>query len=256
MKTASLFALAIVGMVATAGAQSVKTPEDGPLAKERARIEAERKAMFSPENRALTPKKNGMPVPERLSREQARIEAERKVMFADPSLEGASNVFPNIPTPAPGEVDIEALAKRYEAKAVSYRADDLLIFASFSMPSESLKRLVDSANRVGGAVILRGFKNNSYKATAKALHDLGVQQGNVMVNPDAFDKYKIAAVPTMVLTKPDAIDQLDARGCALPDTYVAIAGDVTLDYALDEITRRSSEFKPLASRYLRQLRGR
>ena len=39
-------------------------------------------------------------------------------------------------------------------------------------------------------------------------------------------------------------------------TPAAVSGDVTLDYALDELTRRAPEFEPLASRYLRQLRGR
>jgi conjugal transfer pilus assembly protein TrbC len=253
MKSSLLFALLLAAIATPSGAQK---PDSGSLAQERARIEAERKEMFAPDNPALKPKKNGMPSAERLTREQARIEAERKTIFADPSLSGAPNVFPNIPTPAPGQVDIEALAKRYESKAIARKSDDLMIFASFSMPAESLRRLVASAHRVGGAVVLRGFKNNSYKDTAKAIHDLGEQGGNVLVNPNAFDKYKVSAVPTVVLTKPDAIDQLDADGCALPNTYAAVSGDVTLDYALDELARRAPEFEPLASRYLRQLRGR
>ena len=54
----------------------------------------------------------------------------------------------------------------------------------------------------------------------------------------------------------DPLNQLDQDGCAAPGTYVSVAGDVSLDYALDAITKRSTQFAELASHYNRQLKGR
>lgn len=197
------------------------------------------------------------PTASQLEQERQRIELERKQMFDanNPATKNATNVFPNVPTPERAGIDIEALAKRYEQKAAARKMDDLMIFASFTMPAESLKRIVSQANRVGASVVLRGFKNNSLKDTALAIQALGEQGGNVLVNPNAFTKYKIQAVPTMVLARAETIDQVDNEGCALPDNYVAVSGDVSLDYALEEIVRRAPPFEAVASRYLRQIRG-
>ena len=127
------------------------------------------------------------------------------------------------------------------------------------MPRESLRRLLAQASQVGAAVVLRGFKDNSLKATAAAISELGEnggQSGNVLINPDAFTKYRVTAVPVVLLAKPESIAQVDLEGCALPDTYASVAGDVSLDYALDEIGRRDMRFAALAERYSRQLRAR
>jgi len=233
------------------------TPSASQLEQERQRIETQRKQMFDANNPAAQAKKCAMPDSSDIDREVRRVERERKGMFDanNPATKNATNVFPNVPTPERAGIDIEALAKQYEKKAAARKMDDLMIFASFTMPKESLKRLVRQANRVGASVVLNGFKANSLKATSQAINELGEQSGNVIVNPKAFTKYKVKAVPTMVLASPANIDQVDNEGCALPDNFVAVAGDVSLDYALDEIARRSPQFEPVASRYIRQIRG-
>ena len=58
-----------------------------------------------------------------------------------------------------------------------------------------------------------------------------------------------------MLTQATTAEALDEQGCALPDTYVSVAGDVSLDYALDALAQRSKAFSALASRYLATLRG-
>ena len=188
-----------------------------------------------------------------------RLESDRKNVFS--GLDGRAgqalpHVFPNIATPAPSGIDIEQLARQYEQKAMDRRSEELMIFASFTMPEASLKRLVNQANRVGASVVLRGFKNNSIRETTRAIHALKEQGGNVLVNPNAFTKYKIEAVPTFVLTRATAADAVDEQGCALPDTYVSVAGDVSLDHALDVVSRQSKDFSSLAERYLNQFRER
>lgn len=194
----------------------------------------------------------------RIQDELKRVEVERKSMFADdqPATGNPVNVFPNIGAPQRGQIDIEALAKRYEGRAVARgSADDLMVFASFSMPMASLKALVADVSRVGGSVVLRGFKNNSYRETVKAIAALGEGSASIVVNPNAFEKYRITSVPVALLAKMNEAELLDVDGCALPDNFAAIAGDVSLKYALQEISKRSPQFRALAERYLR-LTGR
>lgn len=257
MKTRILAATVLASLLTHAWAD-VTTPTASQLEQEQRRIEAERKAMFDPNNPATKAKAPALPSSAAVQGEMKRIEAERKAMFDpnNPATKNAKNVFPNVPTPEVSNIDIQALAKRYEQRADARRTDDLMVFVSFTMPPESLKRIVAQVSQLGGTVVLNGFKDNSWKATAFAIKDLGEKRGNVVVNPNAFAKYKVKSVPVTVLTKPEAIDQLDSEGCALPDTYAAIAGDVSLDYALEEIAQHDRRFTELAQRYARQLRGR
>lgn len=193
-----------------------------------------------------------MPSDAQISAERARIERERKPMFADPNLgrSAAGNAFPVIPTPPRAQLDPLAVAQRYAARAQSRKQEELLAFASLSMPAESLKRLVRDVARAGGAVVLRGFKDGSLKTTVSAIQALGVDASAVQVNPNAFKQYRITAVPAIVLVKADRALDLDAEGCSLPANFAGVTGDVTVTYALREIGRRSSDYQPLADRIL------
>jgi len=196
------------------------------------------------------------PTSQQIEVERARIDGERKAMFSDdnPHTRNTPNTFPTIAAPQPSQIDIEALVRRYEGTAQPRGVgDDLMVFASFSMPTESLKQLVSTVAKVGGSVVLRGFKNNSYRQTVQAIAALGEASASVSIHPKAFAQYKITAVPAFVIARLDPAEQLDAQGCALPETYAAIAGDVSLDYALAEIAKRSPAMSDLAQRYLRQL---
>ena len=234
------------------------TPTASQLEQERQRIDVQRKQMFDPNNASTQPKKGVMPRASDIDREMEKVAKDRKAMFdpENPATRNAQNVFPNVPTPERAGIDIESIAQKYRQTAVARKTEDLMIFASFTMPRESLKRLVNQAHRVGATVVLRGFKDNSLKETSLAINSLGEGTGNVVINPNAFMKYKIKAVPTVVLAKAESIDQVDDDGCALPDNFAAVTGDVSLDYALDEITRRAPQFETVAQRYVRQMRGR
>ena len=100
-------------------------------------------------------------------------------------------------------------------------------------------------------------RNDSYRQTLQAIAALGVPTASVSVNPKAFDQYQIMAVPAFVLAKRSATETLDTNGCSLPESFVAISGDVALDYALREMASRSAAKAPdlsaLATRYLRQM---
>jgi conjugal transfer pilus assembly protein TrbC len=208
-------------------------------------------ASYAQTNRAVLPSDS------KIEKEIQRINIERKAMFDldNSATQNIKNNFPNIATPAVSTVDIQTIAKRYEQRAKPGKTDELMIFVSFIMPTESLKHIVSQARKIGASVVLNGFKDNSLKATTEAIKQLGTASGNVLINPNAFIQYEVKAIPTFVLAKPDSLNQLDQDGCAASGTYVSIAGDVSLDYALDAITKRSTQFAALASRYNRQLKG-
>lgn len=257
MKKRIVVAATLVSLLTHAWAD-MTMPAESRLEQEQRRIDAERKAMFDPNNPATKAKAPALPSNVAVQAEIKRIDAERKAVFDpnNPATKNAKNVFPDVPTPEVSNVDIQALAKRYEQRTQARRTDDLMVFVSFTMPSESLKRIVAQVSQLGGTVVLNGFKDNSWQATAFAIKDLGEKRGNVVVNPNAFIKYRVKTVPITVLVKPEANDQLDSEGCALPDTYTAVAGDVSLDYALDDIAQHDRRFTEMAQRYARQLRGR
>jgi len=242
-----------------AAAQGIaaSAPGGNQLEHERKRVQAQSRFLFAPKNPLTDGKPSAMPKDQDIEREMQRVARERRQLFddANPALTNTPNSFPNIATPARSELDLDSLAARYADKAGAKKNDGLLVFASFSMPHESLRRVVAETSRAGGLVVLRGFKDNSMKATTAAIGEFGQAVGAVQVNPNAFTKYRINAVPAVVLMKPEGAELVDTEGCALPDNYVMVAGDVTLRYALEHIERRSPQFRDLATRYGRSLKG-
>jgi conjugal transfer pilus assembly protein TrbC len=184
-KTSIAIALAVACMCAARAQTAPSLPSSSQLEQERARIDAERKAMFDAANPATQGKGGKVPSQQAVDREMRRIEPQRKELFDpnNPATKNAPNVFPNVATPERSNVDFEALARRYEQKAQARRTDGLMVFASFTMPKESLKRLITDTSRAGGSVVLRGFKDGSIKSTGLAINDLGEAAGGIQVNP-------------------------------------------------------------------------
>ena len=79
---------------------------------------------------------------------------------------------------------------------------DFLIFASFSLGEKNLENLIKLASNYNGAVILRGFKNGSFKETAAFLSKFSTEKEGILIDPSLFIEYEVTKVPTFVLTKP------------------------------------------------------
>ena len=123
---------------------------------------------------------------------------------------------------------------------------EMMIFVSFSMPRESLLRIVEQSERTGARLIFRGF--NGDKMTDMAAHIsalLGNHRVEAVIHPPAFIQFKVNQVPALVLARSDAGDQLDS-GCAQPNRYVKVTGDVSQDYALEYIERMSPQWAATA----------
>jgi len=166
--------------------------------------------------------------------------------------------------PQRGGIDIEALARRNVhipngASAVGSTATPLRIFITLDMPRASLQLLTDQAARTGAVLVLRGLKSQSMRETLDAVRGL-IGERNVawVIDPEAFARFAVRHAPTFVLTAQD--NGIDApagctSGCLAPTSFVSVAGDVSLDYALEAILRRKPEVASRATPILDQLRG-
>ena len=135
----------------------------------------------------------------------------------------------------------------------------LHVFVTLDMPRVSLQRLTDQASRSGAVLVLRGLKSQSMRETLQAVSELiGSRQVAWVIDPDAFTRYGVEKAPTFVLH----LNESDARssirrctdGCATPTAFVSVAGDVSLDYALEALLRGRPDAAPVVAPMLKRLR--
>lgn len=170
-----------------------------------------------------------------------------------------------LPRPrVPPTIDLEALAKGYEASAGRIGAGQglpsergLLIFVSFSMPEPTLARLVDQAARSEATLVIRGLLDGSIRATVARVHRLiGERRVAFQIDPQAFERFAVSRTPAFVLVHAGSQPEQCGAGLCMPrDAFVATSGDVSLDYALEYIERASPSFAKDARRYLKKLKG-
>jgi conjugal transfer pilus assembly protein TrbC len=118
-------------------------------------------------------------------------------------------------------------------------APKVLIFVSFAMPEATLQRLVDQASRTGATLVLRGLVNGSIRDTVTRMQALiASRRVAVQIDPEAFDRYGVTRTPTFVLIK-DGSETLPcaSRVCGSSQQVLKVAGDVTLEYAMQYLNR-------------------
>jgi len=169
-----------------------------------------------------------------------------------------------LPQPATRRsVDLGAVARGYEtmsqpgATTPLNAGPALLLFVSFSMPDAALSRLVDQAARSGATLVTRGFVNGSLQQTvARTQRLIGPRKVGFQIDPQAFDRFAVSAVPTFVLIRAGAMPEPCAAGTCFPTaSYVSVAGDVSLDYALEFFKRSAPSFNQEAGAFLSKMRG-
>jgi conjugal transfer pilus assembly protein TrbC len=163
-----------------------------------------------------------------------------------------------------GQIDVEALARTYEANrqvfgANRYPTDQptLLVFVTLGMPEATLRLLIDQAARTRAVLMLRGLTNASIRQTAARVQQL-IGEANVefQIDPQAFDRFGVRVAPTFVLVKAGAATSDCAPGaCVASDAFAAVAGDVSIDYALRAIAQRAPRFRSDAEHLLRRIGG-
>jgi type-F conjugative transfer system pilin assembly protein TrbC len=105
----------------------------------------------------------------------------------------------------------------------------LYVFVSFSMPDDSWLSLSHEVDKVRGIFVLRGLPDDSFKKLAEKLYVLRKQGFNasVQVDPQLFQRFKIAKVPTFITIDEQGSDQL--------------SGNVTLAFALEKMNNKTAQ---------------
>ncbi len=156
-------------------------------------------------------------------------------------------------------VDPGQIARRFESAAeapAGEGAPELLVFASLSMPEESLRRLGQQAQRAGAVIVFRGLKygiqRGGWTASMAALKPLVETGATLQIQPTLFTRYHVSAVPTFLI---DAAPKAGCQTDACASEAVSVVGDVSLDYALERLAQAHGAAGDLASRYLDRYRS-
>lgn len=168
---------------------------------------------------------------------------------------------PKINSGAAG-TDIEAIVRQHanlgQPSNEQAAQPTLRVFVTLNMPAASLKGLVDQAARSGATLVLRGLKDQSMRKTVAAVHELiGERHVGWQIDPEAFTRFGVDRAPTFVLLTGGAgraPDSTCTADCPLASSFVAIAGDVSIDYALQSMVRQVPSAKPHAEPFLTRLK--
>ena len=114
------------------------------------------------------------------------------------------------------------------AMVPSYGAH-LVVFVSFSMSDQALKKLYKDVMRVGGRLAFRGLINNSFAETAKKLNSLKIVAS---IDPVFFDLLKVTCVPQFTI--------IEEKESGASGGNYSLCGNVTLDFALEKFSQNGS----------------
>lgn len=203
----------------------------------------------------------GMPTDAAIKQEMQRARVRASSVLEQAMGEYAANPtqrrMPDIGTSGMEGVDPAKLAEQYQNmvnKVTEAEVPKLVVFVSLSMPDASLKKLSAQVKQAGGIMVVRGLKYGMtrWKESMDALKPIAEAGAEVQVHPELFKRYNIQAVPTVVVTttsKPGCQDDACASQSA------AVSGDVSLDYALTQLTDRKDEIGKIARERVKRLRN-
>lgn len=133
----------------------------------------------------------------------------------------------------------------------------LLAFASTSMPSDALERMIADVSKAGGTVVFRGFAAEGSRSFLAALRK-AVPDGSearIILDPRLFRAFGVDEVPTYVAASA-SFPLCDALDCtSTPSPHDRIAGNVTTSYALETFVASKGPGAPVAARALQRLKG-
>ncbi len=133
----------------------------------------------------------------------------------------------------------------------------LMVFASFSMPKETLDRMVSQSEKTGAVIVFRGLKDDSLTRMGEEIAKMiGTRNVTAIIHPPAFKQFKVERVPALVISRPGQAAKITEEGCAEASSYIKVDGDVTQDYAMQIIEREAPAWAEVARAYEAKLAGR
>ena len=146
----------------------------------------------------------------------------------------------------------------YQEQEIIRRPSGLYIFVSTSMSKQLLRTYANEAGKYGGVLVLKGLPNNSFKELSKLVtelvdtkdqnqrKDLEISQNsNFQIDDEAFDKFNITSVPTIILSREDKYFPNQNEKVI----YDKIIGNVGIKYALRQFSE-TGELQKEASEIL------
>lgn len=170
-----------------------------------------------------------------------------------------------------GTIDLEDMAKKYNesmAKAKQNKpenpAEELVagkayLFISASIPKKTLEPLLNDAGRLGISVFLNGNIGPDplkFAGTQAFMNTMKIDTPpELFIHPDAFKMFKIDKVPALVVSASTVNDNLDEQGCAAPNDFDIIRGDLSVTSNITRIFEQSSspDIKDIARQYMKKI---
>ena len=138
--------------------------------------------------------------------------------------------------------------KPEEVKKSSITHYPLMIFVSSSIPKSALKDLMIQAKQAGGILVFRGIVG-SLRNTQEFLADISRENVSAIIDPRLFDIFQIKLVPTFVVLSSTTHDCLE-KDCQFTPAHDRISGNITLKYALEQISDSNGAASSVASELL------
>lgn len=142
--------------------------------------------------------------------------------------------------------------KSDEIKKTSISHYPLMIFVSASIPKESLKDLMYQAKKAGAVLVFNGLIGN-LKNTQEFLSNISKDDLSAIIDPRLFELFQIKIVPTFVILN-DVLQDCEKNNCQLSPLHDRIAGNITLQYALEQFAQDAKE-NSLVFEFLKKIKG-
>ena len=152
--------------------------------------------------------------------------------------------------------ELDRMMAQVTGKIAKGDAPQFIVFASLSMPPESLKPLIRDTSRAGGAVVFQGFPGNSVKAFQQGIVKVvgqGQETRSIGIDPRLFRAFNVTSVPAFVVVTSDfdVCDGFDCKTATPP--HDRMSGNVTVRYALEAFATGGGPGARIAATALKQL---
>lgn len=127
----------------------------------------------------------------------------------------------------------------------------VMIFVSSSIPKETFKELMIQAKNSEAILVFRGMIGNLVQ-TSNFLAQISKENVTAIIDPRLFTIFKVETVPTFVVVADISKDCL-TYDCKTTPLHDRITGNITLNYALEQIINQQGDSIKTASSYLTKL---